>query len=96
MWTYGWDSRSCTFKVKTYSLESDTNTHAGMQMINTVMALTSGQHTSLSGVMSKMYCALALPWKDTNVRISSSSSAVWSVDQSICTNQTKSPWILLD
>ena len=67
--------------MKTPSLKPDTKTHADMQMVNTVMALTSGQHTSLSGVMSRMYCALALPWKDTNVRISSSSSAVWSVYQ---------------
>ena len=31
--------------------------------------------TSLRGVMSRMYCTLLLPWKDTSVRISSSSSA---------------------
>ena len=33
-------------------------------------------NTSFSGVISKMYCTLALPWKDTSVRTSSSSSAL--------------------
>ena len=35
----------------------------------------SARRASLSGVMSRMYCAEDLPWNDTSVRISISSSA---------------------
>lgn len=75
MWSLRWESRGRTFTVKTPGLEFDISTHAGMQMVDTKMVMKAGQHTSLSGVMSKMYCAFALPWNETNVRISSSSSA---------------------